>query len=128
MPVELLTTSQAGHKILEVRVSGKLTRSDYKKFLPDVERLIREGGKMRLLLVMHDFHGWNGGALWEDIKFDIRHFSDIDRLAIVGEKTWEKWMAAFCRPFTTARVVYFDHAQMQEARQWLAQEDYRASA
>jgi hypothetical protein len=74
-----------------------------------------------MLVKMHDFHGWTAGALWEDIKFDARHFGDIERLAIIGEKTWEKAMAAFCKPFTTAKIHYFDRAAIEEARQWLAQ-------
>ena len=28
-------------------------------------------------------------------------------------------MSAFCRPFTTAKIRYFDHAQLNEARAWL---------
>ncbi len=120
MPVQLFTTKRSGHRILEVRVSGKLNRMDYAKFVPEVESMIRDEGKIRLLVIMQDFHGWDGGALWEDIKFDARHFSDIERLAIVGEKKWEQWMAAFCRPFTTAEVAYFDRAETTEALEWSA--------
>ena len=68
---------------------------------------------------MRDFHGWTAGALWEDIKFDVRHFRDIERLALVGEKKWEKGMAVFCKPFTTAKVRYFERAKADEARAWL---------
>jgi len=42
-------------------------------------------------------------------------------LAITGETKWEKGMAAFCKPFTTAKVRYFDHIRAAEARDWLAQ-------
>ena len=42
---------------------------------------------------MKDFHGWDAGALWEDIKFDLKHFSDIERVAMVGEKKWQKGMS-----------------------------------
>jgi hypothetical protein len=41
---------------------------------------------MRVLFDMSASHGWEAGALWEDIKFDIKHFADIDRLAMVGDK------------------------------------------
>ena len=37
-----------------------------------------------MLFDMTDFHGWDAGAAWEDIKFDIKHFADIERLAMVG--------------------------------------------
>lgn len=110
-------------KILEINVTGKLTKADYEQFVPEIERLIEAHGKLRVLLAMHDFHGWTAGALWEDIKFDARHFSDVQRLAILGETRWQKGMAAFCKPFTTAKVRYFDYNQpgaAEQARSWLA--------
>ena len=54
--------------------------------------------------------------LWQDIKFDVKHFGDIERLAMVGEKKWEQWMATFCKPFTTATVKYFPQGQSAEAQ------------
>ena len=68
---------------------------------------------------MSDFHGWDAGALWADVKFDLKHVGDIERLAMVGDKKWEKGMSVFCRPFTTARVQYFESAAIEEARAWL---------
>ncbi|HZT80698.1 MAG TPA: STAS/SEC14 domain-containing protein [Gemmataceae bacterium] len=117
MAVEL--HEEAAGKALTIKLSGKLTREDYARFVPEVERLIRQHGKLRLLVHMHDFHGWTAGALWEDIKFDLKHFRDIERLALVGDRKWEAGMAAFCKPFTTAQVRYFDESQLEDARKWL---------
>lgn len=108
-------------KLLEVHLTGKLVKADYETFLPAVARLVAQHGKLRMLVEMHDFHGWTAGALWEDIKFDAKHFNDIERLAIVGETKWEKGMATFCKPFTTAKVRYFDHTKVTEAQDWLAE-------
>jgi hypothetical protein len=109
----------SGGKVLEIELTGRLQKEDYEHFLPVVERLVKEHGKIRMLVEMHDFQGWNAGALWEDIKFDLRHFWDIERLAIVGEKAWERGMAAFCKPFTTAKVHYFERGAIEQARAWL---------
>ena len=106
-------------KTMEVNVTGKLEKSDYELFVPAAEGLIEEQGKIRVLFVMHDFHGWSAGALWEDIKFDLKHFNHIERLAIVGDSKWEHGMAIFCRPFTTASMKYFDISKVDEARQWI---------
>lgn len=106
-------------KLLEFHLSGKLTKSDYETFVPLVESVVREYGKIRILMVMHDFHGWEASALWEDIKFDVKHFADIERLAMVGEKTWQEWMAKFCRPFTTAKIKYFEAGELEKARTWI---------
>lgn len=116
---ELQIQEKAGGKIVEIHAMGKLEKEDYEQFGPEVERLIRQHGKIRMLLYLHDFNGWTAGALWEDIKFDWKHFSDIERLAIVGESKWQEGMATFCKPFTTAEVKYFNHDQLADARQWI---------
>jgi len=105
--------------LLEVRLTGKLSSDDYARFVPDTEALINRYGKIRVLAILEDFHGWNAGALWKDIQFDVHHFSDLERIAIVGEKRWHAWMASFCKPFTAAKIRYFGHDEMAEARQWL---------
>jgi hypothetical protein len=106
-------------KALEVHVSGTLDKGDYEHFIPAVEKLIQQHGKIRLLVEMHGFHGWTAGALWQDIKFDARHYRDFERIAMVGETKWQHGMSVVCRPFTTANIRYFDHAALEEARTWL---------
>jgi SpoIIAA-like len=115
---------EADGGILTVKMTGKLTKEDYQAFVPEVERLIREHGTIRVLCQMHDFHGWTVGALWEDIKFDARHFSDIEQLALVGERKWQAAMAIFCKPFTKATVRYFDQSELHNAEEWIRGELY----
>jgi hypothetical protein len=110
---------EAEGRILSVTASGKLSASDYTHFVPQVERMIGDHGRIRVLLRMVDFHGWSLGALWEDVKFDIRHFADIERVALVGQRRWQRGMATFCKPFTRATVRYFDEQQSPEAQQWI---------
>ncbi len=104
---------------LEVSLTDKLVKKDYDTFVPAVDRAIERYGKVRMLVVMHDFHGWTASAAWEDTKFGLRHFRDIERLAMVGETAWQHGMAIFCKPFTTASVRYFTHDQIEAARAWL---------
>lgn len=110
---------EKGGKVLVVHVSGKLVKADYEHFVPRFEQLVQQHGKLRVLFDMTDFHGWDAGALWEDIKFDVKHFRDMERIAMIGEKKWQKGMATFCKPFTKAKVRYFDHAEAAQARKWL---------
>lgn len=108
-----------GSNVVEVVVSGKLEGKDYDAFLPAVERRIRAWGKIRVVCRLVDFHGWTLGGLWKDVKFDVRHYGHIERLAIVGDKRWEAGMAAICKPFTTAAVKYFDVADATHAAEWV---------
>jgi hypothetical protein len=117
MSVEL--HEEADGKILAITLTGKLTKEDYAHFIPELERLIQQHGKLRIMMEMRDFHGWTAGALWEDIKFDVKHFRDIERLAMIGERAWEHGMAVFCKPFTSAKVRYFDRSQAGEASAWI---------
>jgi hypothetical protein len=119
MAMALSLTEKDKEKLLEVTVKGKLAKEDYLIMVPKFEELVKKHGKVRILFRMVDFHGWEAGALWEDIKFDLKHFKDIERLAMVGDKKWEKGMSIFCRPFTVAKIKYFDQTAIAEAREWL---------
>lgn len=112
---------QGSDKILGFKLSGKLHDEDYKHFVPAIETAVAKHGKIRLLAQFHDFHGWDMHALWDDIKFSTKHCFDIERIALVGEKTWEKWMATVCKPFTMAKIKYFDASQVDAAKAWLSE-------
>lgn len=112
---------QKSDQVLGFKMSGKLHDEDYQKFVPVVDAAVAKHGKVRLLAQFHDFQGWDIKALWDDIKFSTTHCTKIDRIALVGEKTWEKWMAKVCKPFTMAKIKYFDSADVGAAQAWLAE-------
>jgi len=119
MPIEL--KDKSGSNILVIRVSRTLVKADYKHFVTEFESLLEQHGKLRVLFDMSGFHGWEPGGAWEDIKFDIKHFADIERLAMVGEKKWQHGMATLWKPFTEATTRYFDHTEIAAAKQWLGE-------
>jgi hypothetical protein len=119
MPIQL--NEENGGKLVNVHVSGKLEKADYEHFVPEFERLTHQHGKLRVLFDMTDFHGWEASAAWEDFKFGMKHLSDIEQIAMVGEKRWQHGMAIFCKPFIKAEIRYFDQAGAAEARSWLGE-------
>ena len=120
-PISIAKTlsEQTDNNIVELKVSGKLTAEDYAVITPEVEQRMEKYDKIRLCIELHDFHGWTAGAMWEDLKFDFRHFNDIERIAVVGEDRWEKGMTMFFKPFTAATVRYFDNHRLEEAQNWI---------
>jgi hypothetical protein len=108
-------------KVLAFKMSGKLHDEDYKTFVPLVDAAIAQQGKVRLLAQFQDFQGWDAKALWDDIKFATTHCTKIDRIALVGEKRWEQWMAKVCKPFTMAKLRYFDTSEIDVAKAWVAE-------
>ena len=110
---------QSSDNVLGFKMSGKLHDEDYKTFVPTVDAAAQKHGKVRLLAQFHDFHGWDAKALWDDIKFSTTHCTKIEKIALVGEKKWEQWMAKVCKPFTMAKIEYFDASQTDAAWAWL---------
>jgi hypothetical protein len=113
------TLSRGNDKILGFKLSGKLHDEDYKTFVPAIDAAVAKHGKIRMLAKMHDFHGWDAHALWDDIKFSTTHCTEVEKIALVGEKSWEKWMASVCKPFTMAKIEYFDAGDIDKAWAWL---------
>ena len=102
MPVKI---SEENHgKSVAVWVSGKLVKADYEWLVPEIDRLIRHHGKLRLLFELTDFRGWEPGAFWDEVSFDIEHF-----------------MEALYKPFTKATTRYFDLADAPKAWAWWRQ-------
>jgi hypothetical protein len=104
------------------KMSGKLGDEDYKRFVPLVDAEVARDGKVNVLAEFHAFRGWDAKGLWDDIKFSTTHCSKIRKIALVGDQAWEKWMAYVCKPFTMAKIKYFDIKQFESAKSWLAEE------
>jgi hypothetical protein len=117
--IELLPSPS--DRVVGFRLSGKLHDEDYKTFVPVIDAAAGTQ-KIRLLVQFHDFHGWDVGALWDDVRFATTHCTKFDRIALVGDKAWERWMARVCGPFTMAKVRYFDAAEIDQAWAWLGGE------
>ena len=106
-------------KIVGFRFSGKLHDEDYKSFVPAIDAVVASEGKVRLLLQFEDFHGWDLHAAWDDFKFGLKHYSDFDRIAMVGDRKWEAWLATLGKPFTKATMKYFNASEADAAWKWL---------
>jgi hypothetical protein len=115
--IEIAATTD--DNLIELKIIGKLTTEDYALIVGELEKNINKFGKIRLLIELQDFHGWTAGAMWEDIKFDFKHFYDIEKIAVIGENRWEKGMTLFFKPFTRADVRYFARGRLAEALKWI---------
>ena len=116
------TLSRSSGAVLGFRITGKLHDEDYKQFVPEVDAILSDNDKVRLLGWFDDFHGWDLHALWDDIKFATTHCKKMDRIALVGDTKWEEWMAKVCKPFTLAKIRYFDASDIESAWEWLEEQ------
>ena len=79
------------------------------------------GGKVRLLVVLDKFDGWDGLSNWSDLTFFARYGDNIERIAIVGEPRWRDYALMFAAAdLRRAPVEYFVADAIAAARTWLS--------
>ncbi len=106
--------------LVAVSVSGHLDKHDYEQIIPVLENKIAQFGKINLYWEMVGLEGWRLDGLWKDLKFDLKHVNDFRKVAIVGDKKWEEWIATMIKPFTTAEVKFFNELHRDEAMTWVS--------
>ena len=126
MPIGM--QQEEGGKSLKIALVGTVVREDYKPLVAEFAGLAAKYGKVCVLLDMTRFHGWDAGALWPEIKFDLKNLDKLERLAVVGKARWQHAIASFTKPLTPAEVRYFRGAQVVEAQAWLNDREIRNSS
>ena len=110
---------QSSGKVVGFKLVDKITDQDFKSFMPEVEKLIAEHGNIRLLMIVVYPERFEPKATWDDLVFWVKDAKYIERLAIVGQKNWEKWLALLEKPFLKTEVKYYNTSRLQDAWNWL---------
>lgn len=116
--IEML--DQSTKNVIAMRIKGKLLHRDYQELIPLVEKQIEEHGGVRCFVEMTEFHGIQPRALWDEIKFDVRHARQIERCAVVGDRAWQAWITKLSKLiFSRAEIRFFDIAEREKAWEWI---------
>jgi len=108
---------------LGFRAHGQVTAADYENIIvPDVEAAFALNRKLRLLYVTaEDFTGFDPGAMWDDAKLGMRHFSSWERIALVTDVGWLRTAATAFSFAVPAQFRLFHGAELAEATHWIAE-------
>jgi hypothetical protein len=117
------TIDTGSPNVIAFELSGKRRDGDYTQLVQMMKTVLIAERTLRLFVKYEDFPGWDAYAAWDDFKLNLPHNRDFQRIAVVGEKKWEKLMASFCEPFTKAEVKYFDKREVDAAWKWLRETD-----
>lgn len=99
---------QTEGNLVTTKATGKLTEADYNKLLPLQHNIMKKYQIIRWYFEMEDFEGWKPKAFWKNLKFDVQHANDFEKVAIIGGKKKEEWMAGLMKPFTSAEIKFFE--------------------
>jgi len=106
--------------VIGFEASGKIRAEDYRDVvLPALERAAATG-EVRFVIVMRDFDGMSGGAVWQDLKVGIEHLRAWKRIALVTDITWMRDLTSLFGWMTPGEVKTFALAQQDEAIAWVA--------
>lgn len=102
------------------RVSGELKKTELKQVQTECEAEIKKVGKIKILVVLDNFLGWEKGAGWDDWSFAERNDPFISKFAIVGGEKWRDQAFAFtAKGLRPMPIEFFLPSQQAEAREWL---------
>ncbi|MBV9356899.1 MAG: STAS/SEC14 domain-containing protein [Chloroflexi bacterium] len=106
--------------VIGFETHGMIEAEDYRDVvLPALVRAA-EAGDVRFLIVIPDFRGMSGGALWEDLKVGVQHLRAWKRVALVTDIEWMRHMTALFGWMTPGETKIFGLAQRAEAIRWVA--------
>jgi hypothetical protein len=80
-----------GSDIVTVREWGIVTKADVEAAVPQLVRLIEERSPLRLNVDLIRLDQFESAGLWEELKFDLGHRSDIGRIAFLVNTPGEEW-------------------------------------
>jgi hypothetical protein len=105
--------------VLGFEASGKVHAEDYRDvLLPAIEQ--HQGDDLRVVIVMEQFDGISGGALWQDLKMGVTHLRGWKRIALVTDIEWMVHMTAMFGWMTPGEVKHFSVAERADAITWAA--------
>jgi SpoIIAA-like len=118
MPAEII---DASGKLLQARVWAVLRKVDYDLIVQTAKESIAREGKIRVLIFLEAFGGWEWRADWGDVTFITEHSKDIEKIAIVGDEKWKDDAFAFtAKGFRSTAIEFFIPSRLEEARAWLS--------
>ena len=115
----MLTIERRADGVLHVFADGQLTTEDFEGFVPRFDALAGDWPRPMLVELGASFSGWSLGGLWNDLKFDFHHRQQFGRIAVLGDKFWQKRVTEAWNPLFPGEMRYFEAAKRDEAEQWL---------
>jgi SpoIIAA-like len=106
--------------VIGFETSGQLEARDYKDVLIPAIEHAAEAGKVRVVVVIDDFGGLSGGALWEDLKLAAGHLRSLNRFALVTDSEWMRHFVTAFGWMIPGEIKHFPLADRAAAVEWAA--------
>ena len=108
---------------LALKAIGTLTHEDYKRLTPMIDSALEgvTAPKIKALFDGTEMQGWELLAAWDDLKLGIKHGSEFEKIAMIGNREWQKLAAKIGGWFIGGEVEYFE--DKKSALLWLGKSE-----
>lgn len=101
------------------RVDGRLTDDEIEAMHAQLDSIIADKGSARILVDLTAMEGMEPSAVWEDIRRSVGKLDDIDRMAVVGDEAWHRWLTTASEKVTPAEAHHYAPGETAAAWAWL---------
>ena len=116
----MIKTEIISGNALKVIAPEKIYAEDFQQITPEVDSFISQHGQIRLLIDISSFNGWNNAAaLLKHIQFIKDHHKSVERIAVIGARSWQHWVISVVRMIVHPEVRAYDKSQQSEALGWI---------
>src|SRR5271165_328285 len=105
----MIKTEIISANALRIIAPEKLKADDFRQVAPQVDSLISQHGKIRLLIDASGFNGWeNFAAFANHVGFVKNHQQKVERIAVIAARDWQYWVIGAVKVFLHPEVRAFD--------------------
>ena len=107
--------------VARLTIAEKLKADDFRQIVPQIESLMKQHGRIKLLIDATAFTGWENIAAFErHLGFVKMHHEKVERIAVIVAHDWQHWVVGTVRMFVHPQVQAFDKRDEGSALQWIA--------
>ena len=116
----MIKTETISADTLRIIAPEKLKADDFRQIASQIDSLIQQHGKIRLLIDACGFKGWENIAAFEShAGFVKNHHRRIERVAVIAAHDWQHWLIGAVRMFLHPEVRAYDKSRESEALRWI---------
>lgn len=116
----MIKTETISANALRIVVPDKLKVDDFRQIVSQIDSIISQQGKIRLLIDASGFNGWENIAAFEKHAGFIKtHQQKVERIAVIAGHEWQYWLIGAFRMFVHPEVKSYGKGHESEALQWL---------
>jgi poly(3-hydroxyalkanoate) synthetase len=103
-------------------IEGRLTANELTEIHKELEDMIKVHRTINVLVSIKDFNELEPEALVKDLKFATHYLDNFNKIAILGNESWQRFLASLADQMLITKVRFFHPSTMEEAWNWLKQD------